>query len=519
MYDIPRSCVLLQPNGKVHSIGQEALCYYNENAKVITDWYFFDRLGEIFDEEKNVLTHDTWLEESRNYTRCELKKMKAIDVLAAVLCYIKEKILNKLSMVGAGNTFYSEDILWVITKPTMRAEQFIRDAAKEDISNEIAIIHEPDALSEFCASRLRKLRGFEPQTEIGDKYLVFNLGDGTTDITLHEITGPRFVKEIYRGDSWKGNALVCGEVLSILNQIFCQNVGSILKESYNSEYIDLISNIEDAIKKPNISQCLKFGIVYLLCVPHYLFTCACVYTENGHNKLKSHQHRSEVTCRDRVNRASVFEETTRSKPGEDRQPDIEQEHQLNMALYARIKFSRLLLTLLLSLNKEKCEGVPHVKKLVTQMEEVLPVIRTTLSCGIQPETKEVSKNGIGNKKNPLHFLVIHGSIAVKNPPIFKLDSVKDWFESSDSNGRVEGVVWHCPAGVLYKVHRHHLNLSWPIKEPQLSCRKIHICVDVSKYELSDDKKSILTELAKFKGQSCDSLMNIHELCMAENETR
>lgn len=41
----------------------------------------------------------------------------------------------------------------------------------------------------------------------------------------------------------------------------------------------------------------------------------------------------------------------------------------------------------------QCEGVPHVKKLVTQMEEVLPVIKTTLSCGIQPETKEVSKNG------------------------------------------------------------------------------------------------------------------------------
>ncbi|XP_063432327.1 N-alpha-acetyltransferase 35, NatC auxiliary subunit-like [Mytilus trossulus] len=133
--------------------------------------------------------------------------------------------------------------------------------------------------------------------------------------------------------------------------------------------------------------------------------------------------------RDRVNRASVFEEedfqtmtygfkmaaditdvratgmmkeveddinrilkTTRSKPGEDRQPDIEQEHELNMALYSRIKFTRLFLTLLLSLNKEKCEGVPHVKKLVTQMEEVLPVIKTTLSCGVQPETKEVSKN-------------------------------------------------------------------------------------------------------------------------------
>jgi hypothetical protein len=51
--------------------------------------------------------------------------------------------------------------------------------------------------------------------------------------------------------------------------------------------------------------------------------------------------------------------------------------------------------------------------------------------------------GIGNKKTPLHFLVIHGSLKVTNPPDFKLDLVKDWFESTNSNnGRVEGVVWH-----------------------------------------------------------------------------
>lgn len=66
--------------------------------------------------------------------------------------------------------------------------------------------------------------------------------DGTTDITLHEVTGPKFVKEIYRGDGWKGNALVCEEILSMLNQIFGQDVASFLKEQF--EYIDLISNIE-----------------------------------------------------------------------------------------------------------------------------------------------------------------------------------------------------------------------------------------------------------------------------------
>ena len=63
---------------------------------------------------------------------------------------------------------------------------------------------------------------------------------------------------------------------------------------------------------------------------------------------------------DNFNQIILLLQTTRSKPGEDRQPDIEQEHELNMALYARIKFSRLLLTLLLSLNKEKVNVVHNL---------------------------------------------------------------------------------------------------------------------------------------------------------------
>lgn len=72
--------------------------------------------------------------------------------------------------------------------------------------------------------------------------------DGKTDITLYKITGPRFVKEIYRGDAWKGNALVYGEIMSILNQLMGQDVGSILKERYNTAYIDFISDIKFALK-------------------------------------------------------------------------------------------------------------------------------------------------------------------------------------------------------------------------------------------------------------------------------
>lgn len=52
----------------------------------------------------------------------------------------------------------------------------------------------------------------------------------------------------------------------------------------------------------------------------------------------------------------------------------------------------------------KCEGVSLVKKLVTQMQELIPVIKKTLSLGIQPETKEFSKNGIDQYENEIiHF--------------------------------------------------------------------------------------------------------------------
>ena len=154
--------------------------------------------------------------------------------------------------------------------------------------------------------------------------------------------------------------------------------------------------------------------------------------------------------------------------------------------------------------------VVEVKELADMLGHTAELIGTNVNA---------NPYGIGNKKTPLHFLVIHGSIKVTNPPYFKLDLVKDWFESTNSNnGRVEGVVWHCSSGVLYKVHRHHVNLSWPIKEPQLSCRKVQICVDISKYEISEDKKTVLTNLAKLQGQSCDSLINIHELFIEENKT-
>lgn len=68
---------------------------------------------------QNEFTNDTLLAESRSYTGCKVKKMKALDVFAALISYIKGKIILNINI---------EDIYWMITIPNIRAEQFIRDA-------------------------------------------------------------------------------------------------------------------------------------------------------------------------------------------------------------------------------------------------------------------------------------------------------------------------------------------------------------------------------------------------------
>ena len=75
--------------------------------------------------------------------------------------------------------------------------------------------------------------------------------------------------------------------------------------------------------------------------------------------------------------------------------------------------------------------------------------------------------GIGSKQQPLHVLVVHGSLPVICPSPLTGSAMRRWFEEESEevgdHNRVEGVVWHCPSGALYKVlwrHRSCRNQSW-----------------------------------------------------------
>eukprot|EP00667_Euglena_gracilis_P016274 EG_transcript_17005 len=77
---------------------------------------------------------------------------------------------------------------------------------------------------------------------------------------------------------------------------------------------------------------------------------------------------------------------------------------------------------------------------------------------------------------PRHCLVRHGGLRFARPPPITLPELRQWFEE-DPEGAVEGIVWHSEAGMV-KLHRHHLNLPWPLKA-RATRLQISLLVDAS----------------------------------------
>uniref|UniRef100_A0A3Q3WHN9 RNA ligase 1 n=1 Tax=Mola mola TaxID=94237 RepID=A0A3Q3WHN9_MOLML len=114
--------------------------------------------------------------------------------------------------------------------------------------------------------------------------------------------------------------------------------------------------------------------------------------------------------------------------------------------------------------------------------------------------------GIGSKKQPVHFLVSHGSVGIRNPPPVDFQQLRSWFQESPE-GRVEGIVWHCSDGTLIKVHRHHLGLRWPDGDTCLCDRSLVVHVEgmVEEYDNSKDSFACFSRL---NGQSFSRLQDI-----------
>ncbi|KAJ7410331.1 hypothetical protein WISP_109217 [Willisornis vidua] len=148
--------------------------------------------------------------------------------------------------------------------------------------------------------------------------------------------------------------------------------------------------------------------------------------------------------------------------------------------------------------------------------------------------------GIGSKKHPVHLLVPHGAFEIKNPPTLQQNDILSWFESSNE-GKVEGIVWHCHDGCLIKcsptnemtvelvkplnhynddiklfhsqhyanrLHRHHLDLPWPLAETYLNSQPVVISFNRTKYDCDFEPQSLFHHFSDLDGQRFDRLKDI-----------
>lgn len=253
-YKAPTS-VLFRPNKTFHSFGFDAEKYYHENSDNIDfkEWYFYKHFKMKLYTDKDELTQDTIIEDSREAGN----RMNAVDVFAAVIKYFKEHLLKYFKDRNDDKEYFdNNDIHWVITVPAiwdLKAKQFMKDAAaKAGISgDQLTLALEPEAASLYC----RKVPVSVETTKDGGKaiaamqngsqYIVFDQGGGTTDITVHEVTGQNTLKEIHQacGGHYGGNT-VNAEFFKFLTTLLSGPVIKEIRDKHPSEYFDFMTTFE-----------------------------------------------------------------------------------------------------------------------------------------------------------------------------------------------------------------------------------------------------------------------------------
>ena len=114
---------------------------------------------------------------------------------------------------------------------------------------------------------------------------------------------------------------------------------------------------------------------------------------------------------------------------------------------------------------------------------------------------------LGSKKYPLHLLVQHGCIPIKYDSQISLSNLHTFFSEQCV---IEGIVWHCRDGSLYKVHCHHLNLKWPPQDKmyRLTTIPTTVRVDSLQYETDYKENTVIQWLTQLSGKEFDSLCQI-----------
>ncbi|XP_033751160.1 heat shock 70 kDa protein 12A-like [Pecten maximus] len=261
------SVLLLNPDKSFNSFGFKAENKFTDMAE---DDTMKDELETFYyiDSFKMILYQDTESDQIQNGIRRDMevndifgKPISLMYVIMKSIWYLKQHLLDHLNSRGFETGV--KDVRWVITVPavwTDQAKQIMRECAIEaGIPNDaLSLAYEPEVAALFCKQiPVDQVSGANRNIfQEGDGIMVVDLGGGTADITVQEVSGNKMRSTFtVSGGPW-GGARVNAAFMSFLIETFGKEVIRRLKRKEPWDFLELIRDFE--VKKRN-TDILKEG--------------------------------------------------------------------------------------------------------------------------------------------------------------------------------------------------------------------------------------------------------------------
>jgi len=179
------------------------------------------------------------------------KKMKAMNVFAGAIQYLKQHLIDSINQRNAANKVNVNNIKWVLTVPAIwsdAAKHFMREAAEMAgiRGDNLVIALEPECASIYCQTLpVDQLPQQININAVGVKYMVVDIGGGTVDITFHERLAGGKLKELYKANGNDSGGTKVDQVFeNYLHKIFTKPVIDHVKEKRSSEWLEVVREFE-----------------------------------------------------------------------------------------------------------------------------------------------------------------------------------------------------------------------------------------------------------------------------------
>ncbi|XP_062591252.1 heat shock 70 kDa protein 12A-like isoform X2 [Saccostrea cucullata] len=250
------SSVLLNPDKTFHSFGYKA---EEEYASLVEndehqDWYFFTKIKMRLLYKEKVSRSDKIEDECG-------KPVQGLTILSMLIRCLKDDLYRRLNMRGI--LVRDQDILWVLTVPAIwsdAAKQFTREAAEQAgiKADDMIFVYEPEAAALYC--RLQKLQIINDATDSPEtdrkttlterKILVFDMGGGTTDISVMEIKSDKEIHIVEQASGGPfGGTAINERFGNWMSEIFGEENMKTFKANNRSDYMQLLRDFEQK-KRP-----------------------------------------------------------------------------------------------------------------------------------------------------------------------------------------------------------------------------------------------------------------------------